>query len=644
MDDSPGPGNYEPHFDKVLPKSREALILGPKNRQSYIREGNEPGPGHYEEDKVLSSSMSARGVGFGQTKRTTEFDTVVAKKALSPGPGAYAAAEGRKDVGPTFGAKRPEKVSLNPGPGTYNLEEADLARRPQTAKANAFGLSKKPDIWKEEKNKTNLGPAYDLRSSFDATKNKGPALRGKVAVKVEASPGPGAYNNHNQLGLTKKKEASVKIGATKRPDNFTKEQKDLPGPGNYMQSTDTFGKDVKGASMGSKYKATVSDTPGPGQYSGEDYHLKAAKVNCKIGTSKRPDIWEKEAKNDQPGPGNYLESTGTFGNNAKRGATMGSKHSASKNDNPGPGQYDPSDLKAAIRPHSTYGKIGTAKRADIWSADKQAREGVPGPGAHTTSYSSFTQVKVNSFGLSTGRRDERNNNPGPGQYDQLGRTLTHTKSNSVRFGSAKKPDIWEKDKRVEAPGPGNYNDTNTFGKAVKGGATMGSKFKPEVNSNPGPGQYDSEAKEKVKGSKIGSAARPALWDKETKDDKPGPGNYMDDTNTFGKAAKSGAGMGSKYKPERNENPGPGQYDGDAIKNKKSCPNTKLSQAQRTDIWAEQTKQAQPGPGNYAVDSSTFNNAKGGATMGSKFKAEVNSNPGPGQYSVSDAQTKKSAGN
>ena len=42
-----------------------------------------------------------------------------------------------------------------------------------------------------------------------------------------------------------------------------------------------------------------------------------------------------------------------------------------------------------------------------------------------------------------------------------------------------------------------------------------------------------------------------------RDDLPGPGNYADENNTFGKAAKGTANMGSKYKPERNSNPGPG---------------------------------------------------------------------------------------
>ena len=59
--------------------------------------------------------------------------------------------------------------------------------------------------------------------------------------------------------------------------------------------------------------------------------------------------------------------------------------------------------------------------------------------------------------------------------------------------------------------------------------------------------------------RIGSASRPDIWEKDTKNDIPGPGLYVSETNTFGKAAKGAANMGSKYKPQRNENPGPGQY-------------------------------------------------------------------------------------
>ena len=90
---------------------------------------------------------------------------------------------------------------------------------------------------------------------------------------------------------------------------------------------------------------------------------------------------------------------------------------------------------------------------------------------------------------------------------------------------------------------------------------MGSKYKPERNMNPGPGEYDADASKlrpKTGGSvRMGSEARKDLWADKRRDDNPGPGNYADENNTFGKAAKGTANMGSKYKPERNSNPGPG---------------------------------------------------------------------------------------
>mmetsp|Transcript_33034 Transcript_33034/g.40883 ORF Transcript_33034/g.40883 Transcript_33034/m.40883 type:complete len:125 (-) Transcript_33034:1036-1410(-) len=119
---------------------------------------------------------------------------------------------------------------------------------------------------------------------------------------------------------------------------------------------------------------------------------------------------------------------------------------------------------------------------------------MPGPGQHTKSFSSFADAKGGNFGATTARKGEKNSNPGPGHYTEMGRTLTHAKSSSVRFGSSSRPELWKKETKGEVPGPGLYADeANTFGKAAKGAANMGSKYKPEKNLNPGPGQYDGDA-------------------------------------------------------------------------------------------------------------------------------------------------------
>ena len=233
-------------------------------------------------------------------------------------------------------------------------------------------MTKRPDIWGEEKNKSNLGPAYDtVKSSFDRSGNKGATMGLHRTQKINNTPGPGSYSNADVISMVKSKGVSQKIGQTKRPDNFTKNDSYMPGPGNYA-TTDAkgFGRNVKGAaSMGSKYKPTRNDNPAPGHYtSSQDLNKVSSSKNYgKIGTTKRPDLFES-TKNSAPGPGNYADDKNNIGKNMKGVATMGSKHRVEKNYNPGPGQYlGVKSMKSTI----TSGKIGTTKRQDLWGESKQ---------------------------------------------------------------------------------------------------------------------------------------------------------------------------------------------------------------------------------------------------------------------------------
>ena len=44
--------------------------------------------------------------------------------------------------------------------------------------------------------------------------------------------------------------------------------------------------------------------------------------------------------------------------------------------------------------------------------------------------------------------------------------------------------------RGDVPGPGNYQENTSSFAQTKGVANMGSKYREEVNFNPGPGQYE----------------------------------------------------------------------------------------------------------------------------------------------------------
>jgi len=65
------------------------------------------------------------------------------------------------------------------------------------------------------------------------------------------------------------------------------------------------------------------------------------------------------------------------------------------------------------------------------------------------------------------------------------------------------------------PDANNLANHKGFGSDSKA-ANMGSKYKPIVNNNPGPGNYDSEkANQSIKKSgssvKVGSSTRPDHW-------------------------------------------------------------------------------------------------------------------------------------
>ena len=48
----------------------------------------------------------------------------------------------------------------------------------------------------------------------------------KRVNKIASTPGPGSYSQANVISMVKSKGASVRIGNTKRPDNFTRKEND----------------------------------------------------------------------------------------------------------------------------------------------------------------------------------------------------------------------------------------------------------------------------------------------------------------------------------------------------------------------------------------------------------------------------------
>lgn len=88
---------------------------------------------------------------------------------------------------------------------------------------------------------------------------------------------------------------------------------------------------------------------------------------------------------------------------------------------------------------------------------------------------------------------------------------------------------------TDLPGPGNYEDTNTFGKSGQKVGIQGKRADEKDKGVPGPGAYDKKdglTKSTSVMFKIGSSGRGDIIDKNVSD-LPGPGNYSE-TITFGK--------------------------------------------------------------------------------------------------------------
>ena len=117
------------------------------------------------------------------------------------------------------------------------------------------------------------------------------------------------------------------------------EQTDAPGPGNYADQTNTFGKAVQGGHMGQRVKTTVNLNPGPGQYDADDKAIKTSVQTAVINKGERHELWTEHNASEAPGPGNYADAKSTFGQ-THNAPTMGARIEERVNSNPGPGQYE----------------------------------------------------------------------------------------------------------------------------------------------------------------------------------------------------------------------------------------------------------------------------------------------------------------
>lgn len=267
-------------------------------------------------------------------------------------------------------------------------------------------------------------------------------------------PGPGAYDSRPKTGQP---QPTWVFGTEQklRPQRHT--NKDAPGPGNYdYRSLFDNGVDKgMGTSIVSRRPQSALSNlrnPGPGEYNPNKVTARPKTPSYKIGTEKRFGDSQMNESMHMPWPGAYDSSENTKTRKAPDcrfgGAdrVIGNKSGYS----PGPGHYDPNLAKSG--PEFVMG-MKTKPMVD------QADPRNPGPGAYKPLHE---QTRENAsqggkFGHDGRQNLDRNVNPGPGTYGDIGGLHTH-KGTSVVFGTDPK---CKQDINAN-PGPGNYDTKPGF--------------------------------------------------------------------------------------------------------------------------------------------------------------------------------------
>ena len=501
-----------------------------------------PGPGYYstgESGKEIAVFAGAGNESSQFASRTTRLiaDTILQKKAFTPGPGTYTSVEkwsetqnkkrhseepAKKDKGVAW-AKMATAPSIPSATQSYGYEEGGRGELIQGRPPVNVGYAGRPG--------DQAGPgAYSpddalLRPKpaslgFGKSKSARNCVVANVSKEVACRPGPGTYNastpnvSHQNTNIGTSGFAS----ATER--NFVpKNAGALPGPGQYHSKSCFESKgqvavtSVPPTQPLPTHSARQKATPGPGHYqSASDFdkpakRMKPDKRNGFSSTSLRFNGQGSEAQ-QTPGPGFYSDGTigktamstilsqrvtgryGVFGSTSQRfidkssSLTAGALTHSTAAINVGPGTYDP--------------------KIDVHPSDVRKRD-------------TRTSVFVSSL-----RRlnEEKGTTPGVGEYEvantfapkpSAGRAGAFFLANDVRF----KPT-----KPSETPGPGEYqqdhysveckingakvaNKDGTAKALMTSGATDRSGLKRQIGDRasrfatsktsqmPGPGFYDT---------------------------------------------------------------------------------------------------------------------------------------------------------
>ena len=285
-DSSPGPGSYKFSYRA---RKGPSWGMGSSNRGTIGLKSDSPGPGAY------SIKSYSRGPKFSMRFKPNS-SSELRNRSRSPGPIYLPKIRSGSPKYSMQGKYKYKKnlISDTPGPD-YNIGTKNLRKAPAYTFSHA-----KTEV---EENRKGFGPGpgqYNLEKGNDKPKY-GFGTSTRDAAGSDEVPGPGQYPYKSTVG----EGAKITIAQRLDYDPTTKEQIEVPGPGNY---------EVRKGPSGPLYSIGTSnrgdfikgdDGPGPAGYAVDSGTAATRNKNpaWKIGTGNRGEL--ADGDKNVPGVGRY---------------------------------------------------------------------------------------------------------------------------------------------------------------------------------------------------------------------------------------------------------------------------------------------------------------------------------------------------
>ena len=177
-----------------------------------------------------------------------------------------------------MGSKYRWAPDSNPPPGAYDINHGEKLTKP---KSLTTSISNGPERLKK---KVKEGPApgqYDQHIKPFGSETKCYTIGAKYKWAPDRNPGPGSYNTSQAETMTKPRVKNVPYQNS--PQRGSVQKKQVPGPGYYEGDMNSFGKNTRPITMGTKYRWSPDRNPGPGSYHPDESATKPRPSTTKIG-------------------------------------------------------------------------------------------------------------------------------------------------------------------------------------------------------------------------------------------------------------------------------------------------------------------------------------------------------------------------